>query len=850
MFGFLKKKTDSGHNLLSHSQGAGSSAKTVDVSGFNKVVNFCLYALVLVTPVMFLPWTSEVSEFNKQAFLFAMVALMLGVWVIKLLTTRKVTWVKTSLDFILLAYLGVYFLTSLLSLDQVSSFLGYYGRFTGSFISVLCVVLLYFLVANSIKSERVVKRLTDFYVAGSALVLGYSFLQLLGLHILPGFTRDRGFNPIGSLGALAVYAAINIVFIQWLWMFESPSKSKKIFLGCLTAVALAIVFMVNGFAAWLVLALSLVAFLAICLAVSSQESGPNNLFWRPMILLVVAVIFLGLQFMPANLNPRNLVKVQVPVEIQLSNSANWTLVTNSFKQGAKNILLGSGPGTTGIAFGSIKPQELNKTIVWSLNFDRASNEVANVAIESGIVGLLVFEFASLLFLLYAVFFLLKRTEHAGWKYAFGFFLLWFGLYLTHFFYFFNTTFYFLYWLSIGVFMAVSHMNKEMQENHELSLSSSPRSALSWMFGSLLVLAALLVGVFFQAIVYGGELAYTQGLRTLSKQNPDLAAATADLGQAATLNPYRDVYFLAYGQSLIAQAASESQKEKPDQALIQNLVAELIAAGQKAVTISPNRSANWATLAQFYANIKPLTSNADQFVINALKQAVERDPNNPALHYQLGQAYLGASSVPDTEITNGTDTDKDGLSDAVESRLGSDPNKSDTNGNSISDGAETQSGLNPRDGSRLTAEQINSFNKIDQAAIKSAEDELKKAIELKNDLPEFYVQLSRIQQRAQKAEEAKKTMETGVSLFPNSPDMVFELGVIMFNLKDYPSAQTLFQRVIALSPDYANAHYSLGLTYQQQGDKARALSEYQKVRELIVAAKGDTTQIDEAIKSVQ
>ncbi len=850
MFGFLKKKNNSAHNLLSHQSAGAHAAKTVDVSGFNKVVNFCLYALVLITPVMFLPWTSEVSEFNKQAFIFVMVALMLGVWVIKILTTRKVAWVKTSLDFILLAYLGVYFLTSLLSLDQVSSFLGYYGRFTGSFISVLCAVLLYFLVANSIKSERVVKRLTSFYLVGSAVVLAYSFLQLLGVFILTGFTHDRGFNPIGSLGALGVYAAINIVFIQWLWMFEAPTKSKKIFLGSLTVLALLIVFLINSFAAWLVLALSLVAFLAICLAVSTQETSPTNLFWRPMILLVVAVIFLGLQFMPTNLSPRNLVKVQVPVEIQLSNSANWTLVSNSFKQGAKNILLGSGPGTTGIAFGSIKPQELNKTIVWSLNFDRASNEVANIAIESGIVGLLVFEFASLLFLLYAVFFLLKRTEHTGWKYAFGFFLLWFGLYLTHFFYFFNTTFYFLYWLAIGVFMAASHMSAEAQENHELSFAASPRSALSWMFGSLLVLAALLVGVFFQAIVYGGELAYTQGLRELGRSTPNLSVASAHLGRAVSLNPYRDVYYLGYGQSLIAQAAGESQKEKPDQTLIQNLVAELVAAGQKAVNISPNRSANWASLAQFYANIKPLTSNADQFVINALKQAIEHDPNSPALHYQLGQAYLGASSVPNTDLTNGIDTDKDGLADAVESKLGSDPNKADTNGNGISDGAETQSGLNPLNGSRLTADQINSFNKIDPAAIKSAEDELKKAIELKNDLPEFYVQLSRVQQRNEKLEEAKKTMETGVQLFPNNPDIVFELGVIVFNQKDYASAQTLFQRVIALSPDYANAHYSLGLTYQQQGDKPHALAEYQKVRELISASKGDTTQIDEAIKNVQ
>jgi len=846
MFGFLKKKTSlTDHNLM---HGAGRpDAKAVDISGFNKVINFCLYALVLLTPLLFLPWTSEVLEFNKQMVVFFLTMLMLGVWVIKILTTRKVSWVKTSLDYILLIYLGVYLLTSLFSLDKVSSFLGYYGRFTGSFVSVLALIVMYFLLVNNLKSERTVRKITHYYLFSSGVVLVYSFLQLMGWYILPaGITHVRTFNPIGSLVGLAIYAAISVVFIQWLWFSEKPSKLKGLSLALLTLVSLGILLIVNAFVAWAVLALAMVAFLAISLAVAGQDQTSATWFWKPMLVLVISVLFVSFQFLPPVLNPRNLVSVDLPVEIQLSNSTTWHLVGNSFKHGAKNAILGSGPGTTGIAFGTIKPTDLNKTIVWSLTFDRASSEIGNIAIESGLLGLLVFELISILFLFYGLFFLLKRSEHVGWKYAFGFFLIFLSLYVTHFFYFFNTTFYFMYWFSIGLFMAIAHQTSGADENSEVSFASSPRSALSWMFVSLLMLAALLVGTFFEAAQYGGEVAYAAGLRGLNQTQPDFAKVSNDFGRALTLNPYRDSYFLAYGQNLIFQASEEASKPQPDQTKIQNWMSDLITAGQKAVSLSPNKSSNWAALAQFYANIKPLASNADQYVIQNLKTAIEHDPNNPALHYQLGQAYVSASTVPDTSLTQGTDTDQDGLTDALEAKLGSDPQKADSNGNEIADGAEVQSGLNPTNGARLTAEQINSFSKTDPEMVKLSMAEFNKAIELKNDLPEFYIQLARVQQRSNNLDDAKKTIENGISHVSANADLLFEEGVVVYNQKNYTEAQTIFQNVIVLSPEHANAHYSLGLTYQQLGNKPKALAEFQKARDI----SGPNDDLDALIKSLQ
>jgi tetratricopeptide (TPR) repeat protein len=831
MFGFLKKKTTSDNHNFAPKTGA-----SVDFSGFNKVINFCLYALVLLTPLLFSSWASEVRDFNKQAFVFLGVVVILGVWVVKILTSRSVSWVKTSLDYILLAYLGVYFLTSLTSIDKVSSFLGYYGRFTGSFLSVLTMVVLYFLVVNNLKSERIVKKITNYYLIGSAIVLVYSFLQLLGAYILPfAFTHDRGFNPIGSLVALAIYAAMSVVFLQWMFFVETNrTKARTFFLGFLTVLAFAILFLINSFVAWLVLALSLVAFLALSMTVMGEKQSSPTWFWKPMLALVVSVLFVAFQFLPAVVNPRNLVSVDLPVEIQLSNSTTWNLVGNSFKHGVKNALLGSGPGTTGIAFGDIKPTDLNKTIVWSLNFDRASSEVANIAIESGLLGLLAFELVSILFFFYGLFFLLKRSDHVGWKYAFGFFMLWLALYITHFFYFFNSSFYFIYWFAIAIFMAVAHMTagESEEESRSLSFSSSPRSALSWMFVSLLLLAALLVGAFFEAAIYGAEASYTAGVKELNQAKPDFAKVANSFGRAITLNPYRDTYLLAYGQNLIFQASEEAAKEQPNVAQIQSWMSDLITAGQNATNLSPAKASNWSALAQFYTGIRPLVNGTDKYILESWQKAIDRDPKNPALYVQLAQAYSNASEVIDPAIVgSGADADQDGLSDAKEQELGSDSNNTDTNGNGVSDGDEVKNGYSPSGTGRLTAAQVASFTKIDQAMLKQAQDALNKAIELKPDLPDSYIALARVLEKANKIDEAKKQLDQAAKDFPGNADILFEQGRITYNQKNYNAAEKIFLQVVAIVPTHANAHYSLGLIYLQRNDKVKALAEFEKTREI-------------------
>lgn len=830
------------------SQGS-AVASRVDVASYSRVIGFLMKALVFLTPLFFLPITSEVRDFNKLSLIFFAVLAMLGVWVIKILTTRSASWVKTSLDYIVLSYLAVYFISSMMSIDKVSSFLGYYGRFTGGFLSILSMVILYFLVVNNVRSEKMARGITMWLTASTFVVIVYSLFQLLGLPLLP-FVKDRAFNPVGSMVALSIFAAISVVLYQWLLMTHSTlSRPKRIALNVFTVLGIVLMFLINAFVGWIALALGMMVFLAMGMVMTNNSESDPTWFWKPLIVLVIGILFVAFQFLPQSINPRNIVSIEnLPIEIQLSNSTTWNLVGNSLKSGGTQAVIGSGPGTTGIAFGQIKPEALNKTIVWSLNFDRASTELANIAIETGILGLLAFELTAVLFLLYALFFLLKKVGHPGRMYAFGFFLIWIVLYVVHFLYFFNTTFYFLYWFAIAMFLAISHWQEGRVESEQLTFSSSPRSALSWMFASLLILAVLMVGGLFQAAVYAGEVAYNSGVKTLNQEQPDFAKADSQFSRAISLNQYRDVYYLAYGQNLIFRASEEAAKKEPNISNIQGWIQQLIAAGQQATVISPGKASNWSALAQFYTGIRPLgVEGTDEAVIKAWESAVSKDDKNPALLIQLARAYsLASETINPTIAGSGADADQDGLSDAREQEFGSNPQATDSNNNGVSDGDEVKSGFNPAGAGRLTAAQISQFIKIDTKRLKQAEESLRKAIDLKEDLPDSRVELARVLEKGGKLAEARSIVDEAVKFFPGNPEVVFEQGRIAFNQKNYTDAEKIFLTVIRLDPKHANAQYSLGLVYQQRGDKAKALDQFEKVRELT----GPNVELEKLINSLK
>lgn len=110
----------------------------------NKIITFSFYAIFFLVPIVFVGSTSELFEFNKMWVTFAFTIVIMTAWLSKMIMEKQFRVQKTPLDWFLIAFLISQVISSFLSLDNHVSLWGYYSRFNGGLLSMLCYVLLYY----------------------------------------------------------------------------------------------------------------------------------------------------------------------------------------------------------------------------------------------------------------------------------------------------------------------------------------------------------------------------------------------------------------------------------------------------------------------------------------------------------------------------------------------------------------------------------------------------------------------------------------------------------------------------------------------------------------------------------
>lgn len=80
--------------------------------------------------------------------------------------------------------------------------------------------------------------------------------------------------------------------------------------------------------------------------------------------------------------------------------------------------------------------------------------------------------------------------------------------------------------------------------------------------------------------------------------------------------------------------------------------------------------------------------------------------------------------------------------------------------------------------------------------------------------------------------AIQAAQQAIFLDPNNPQQFINLGGLYYQLRDWEKAEEQFRLAVNLKPDFANAYYNLAHTLQEKGDLQAALTELEKVRELV------------------
>ena len=83
----------------------------------------------------------------------------------------------------------------------------------------------------------------------------------------------------------------------------------------------------------------------------------------------------------------------------------------------------------------------------------------------------------------------------------------------------------------------------------------------------------------------------------------------------------------------------------------------------------------------------------------------------------------------------------------------------------------------------------------------------------------------------KFEEAKDLYDQILKINPNYAQAHNNLGVIFQNSKEYQKAIKCYEKAIEIIPNYSNAHNNLGIIFKENGDTQKAINYYEKAIEI-------------------
>jgi tetratricopeptide (TPR) repeat protein len=737
---------------------------------WGKLSKSFIFVLVFLLPLFFLPWTTNVLEFQKQTLLLFLVLAALISWLIHIFTSNKLDLNFSFFNIAVVILLFTTFLSWFFSISRYTSFWGLPVSLSASFLTLLTFVVLYFLIVNLFKKSEIIFLFFTLFLSGFLVAL-FFILQLFGVFILPfDFAKNSSFNTIGTTNGLAIYLALLLIILTPLLF--GVKKVLRVILGIFGVIFFIPLLLINFQAAWFVLLLGSAILFSLGIREVKKTSQSAFIFLLSFFL-VVGVFFaffkLSLPGFP-----------QVSSEITLTQQTSFHI----FKQlPLKSIILGTGPGTFFYDWLKYKPPEINDTIFWALVFNLPASEILDRAIGNGILGVLA------LFFLLAVclrkvlmFFVVKRGSEADfseleskeneiYKYLLlGIFAGLAGLAVSLFWYPINISTSLLLWLLVSSVVLVFGLKRK---SFDLKTSSVNSVAISFLAVLILVLGVSLA--IYHAQYYLAELKYSQGLLAFNKGEID--SSLNNIAKAAEVNPKMDIYWKDLSQLYIFKLQEFLKKadltKNEERQKAESLIISAVNSSNRATQVGPNNAINWSIRGFVYRNIIGIVGGAENFAVSSYQKAVELEPLNPYLYTEIGRTYLALADL-----------------------LGN-QNKND--------------------------EKVEIF--------KRAQESFEKALAIKSDYAPANFQIAMIYIREGKVKEAITKLEETKKIAPFDTGLAFQLGLVYYNNNQFNEAKAEFERAILIDPNYSNARYFLGLILERQGLKQEAILQFEKIAEL-------------------
>ncbi|MBI4038070.1 O-antigen ligase family protein [Candidatus Daviesbacteria bacterium] len=624
---------------------------------------FISYALCFsLVPLIFTPFNFELFEFNKMILVYFLTTVIVGTWVLKMISQKSLIIKRTPLDIPLLLFLASQILSTIFSTDAHISIWGYYSRLNGGLFSTVSYLLLYFAFVSNVAKEQLLKLLKIALLSGVVISL-WAISEHFGLSpscvILRGefntscWVQDvqaRVFATLGQPNWLAAYLAMLIFPALYFYLTATKKIALYTYYIILTTYYLAFTFTYSRGGT-----LGLIAGMAVFILLTFRKLEYKNIIFKSagsqaLLITVITFILINLLFGSA-LTRFNL--TQLPASQRDEPAATTQLETGGTEsgqirlivwQGAFNIfkaypIFGSGVETFALSYYQFRPAVHNLTSEWDFLYNKAHNEFLNYLANTGIVGLGSYSIIIITFIIFALKKLKKQNINP---------LLLISLLASYLSYLVQNFFGFsvviialFFYLFPAIIFVASDSTRSLKFPKILHLIY--RRPFYTRVAQLMIILSTLYLLFSILKLWYADSLFAQGERNSEVGNP--GRAYNFLTAAASINPHEPFYRseLAY-----AAAASALALNDIDASLSATLKNQAIAQTEAVLNSNPKNISFWRTAIRTYFELSALDKDYTQKTIEALNTAINLAPSDPKLYYNkaviLGQIDEGGEAI--------------------------------------------------------------------------------------------------------------------------------------------------------------------------------------------------------------
>ncbi len=434
------------------------------LSFLNFLIRWSFYGIFFLVPIIFTSNTSELFEFNKMWLTFGLALIITASWIGKMILDRQIRIQRTPLDIFILLFLISQLLSTIFSIDQHTSFWGYYSRFNGGFLSLLTYAFLYYAFVTNVEKRDYLKHMFVSIASGVFVALwglpshfGYDPTCLIFRGTLDVSCWTNAFQPkvrifstMGQPDWLAAYLVYLLPITTAFSIIYAKYKNRLLAAGFLLITALFYVDLLYTRARSGFIGIVVVLGIFFVYYLFSQRKQLADLLVTPKkllftywsVLLLISSIALFTFFVGSPISqlsffsPDGVAKLFVhqkpqptittPAKVPSAVPTQEFGGTDSGKirlfvwQGAWNIflhnpILGSGVETFAFAYYQYRPVGHNLTSEWDYLYNKAHNEFLNYLATSGGAGFLTYTAMLGVFLFVAIKQLLKSNSNIEYQ---------------------------------------------------------------------------------------------------------------------------------------------------------------------------------------------------------------------------------------------------------------------------------------------------------------------------------------------------------------------------------------------------------------------------------------------------